>query len=223
MKRKTLTEMTVSGWVSTTLSAILVTALFGTACATESRVREHRASQEVAIDRLQRQAEETRGRLTRSTRLLVDLSNRLDTVHETVEDTLFVSQEARRAAADLDRPALISRTLFTDESIRFASGSTELSADSRLRLDLFAAELLARGGDFFVEIHGHADRTGNEIFNRALAFARAERVQRYLHERNGVPLARMHILSLGSEDPLETAPSVDSLARNRRVTLVVRH
>ncbi|WP_206199392.1 OmpA family protein [Parasulfuritortus cantonensis] len=66
------------------------------------------------------------------------------------------------------------------------------------RLDDLVRHLADVGPTYHLEVQGHADNIGPDDYNYALAKARAEAVVRYLHERKGIPLSRMSVISYGA-------------------------
>jgi len=105
--------------------------------------------------------------------------------------------------------------------VRFHSGAADLTADARTRLDALYDDLLARAGDFYLDVQGHTDRTGSDDANRRLAELRAEAVRRYLHDTKGVPLDRMGVTPMGSAVPVASNQTADGRQRNRRAVVVV--
>lgn len=192
-------------------------------CATKSEVWKQRRSHELALDELHRRAEHNRDRNARIQTRVAELSSRLEATERASRNAVQTAEAARHEAARA-RPerVLVTPTLLADDSVRFPPGSAELTPRARALLELFAAEYLARNQDLYIEIRGHADGTGSEWFNRDLARRRAETVRRHLHERHGLPLQRMDVISFGSDVPLAEDTDAEGQRLNRRVTLVVR-
>jgi outer membrane protein OmpA-like peptidoglycan-associated protein len=71
-----------------------------------------------------------------------------------------------------------------------------------------------------VEIEGHADKRGDENFNKALSQRRAESVMAYLVKR-GIIESRLSAVGYGSERPLVEQRSEYAWLLNRRVEFVV--
>lgn len=131
----------------------------------------------------------------------------------------------RRAEESVERaptpPAVAGEADDGVLEVRFASGTAALTATARARLDALYDDLIARTTDFYLDVQGHTDRTGNEAANRRLAERRAEAVRRYLHHARGVPLDRMGVTSLGSAAPVASDRTADGRRRNRRAVVVV--
>ncbi|MCS6948240.1 MAG: OmpA family protein, partial [Steroidobacteraceae bacterium] len=110
---------------------------------------------------------------------------------------------------------------------RFAVLDTRLTAADERELEAMVAK--ARGATIRrVRITGHADRTpigprGRRRFrdNLELSRARADAVARWFAERLSLPDERIEIRALGDEAPEADGDDAESLARNRRVEVVL--
>jgi outer membrane protein OmpA-like peptidoglycan-associated protein len=72
-----------------------------------------------------------------------------------------------------------------------------------------------------VEIEGHTDSVGSKTVNDHVGWVRAETVKRYLHEKHGVPLDKMTVISYGKERPIAPNGTREGRAQNRRVVIRV--
>jgi peptidoglycan-associated lipoprotein len=105
--------------------------------------------------------------------------------------------------------------VFTDDSVKFETGKSELSPESRSRLDELAEKVKAANKNVFIEIEGHADTRGSAASNNQLAVRRAEATRQYLRDQ-GIPLNHMDTVAYG-----ETRPTGSGDAEDRRVVIVV--
>jgi outer membrane protein OmpA-like peptidoglycan-associated protein len=87
------------------------------------------------------------------------------------------------------------------------------------RLD-FDLKILSMFPDATLVVRGFADATGSREYNRALASRRVTSVVTYLVE-NGFPIERVRRAPLGESLPLSEDVSLDNLASNRRVELML--
>jgi outer membrane protein OmpA-like peptidoglycan-associated protein len=87
-------------------------------------------------------------------------------------------------------------------------------------LDDFAARLKGENKNVYLEIQGHTDSTGADVYNYKLGEERAEAVRRYLNTK-GVALNRMSTISYGKNEPVDSNKTKDGRAKNRRVVVVV--
>ena len=105
-----------------------------------------------------------------------------------------------------------------DLRLAFATGSAELSAADRARVQAFA-EALKRPqlANVRVRIEGHTDSSGGRAINRALSQQRAQAVADFLTSQ-GISAERLEVRGYGYDRPLPGKPA--SAADNRRVEAV---
>lgn len=98
--------------------------------------------------------------------------------------------------------------------------SIELKADSRVTVKEIIAEIEKRASSD-IEVIGHTDRTGTDVFNMDLSRRRAKRIRDLLVAAKIAPAA-ITVSFYGEGDPLiQTADNVPE-PRNRRVEVIVR-
>jgi len=107
------------------------------------------------------------------------------------------------------------------DTVYFGTDEFALDAASRATLTAQARWMLAnpsvRGS-----IEGHADERGTREYNLALGERRANSAKDFL-VANGVPVARLTVISWGKERPAAVGSDESAWAQNRRaVTVVVR-
>jgi outer membrane protein OmpA-like peptidoglycan-associated protein len=124
------------------------------------------------------------------------------------------------AAGVLAQGKFLYTVVLTDDSTRFDSSRSELSATAQSRLAQLATTLKNDNKNVYLEIQGHSDATGGADYNQRLGLARAEAVKRYLHMQ-GVALNRMATISYGEDKPAASNDSAAGRASNRRVEVVV--
>ena len=103
-----------------------------------------------------------------------------------------------------------------ESRVHFEFDSAELSSEARAALAR-AAEWIKRNETGLILIEGHADRVGDEPYNKDLAARRAESARAYLLAQ-GVSGAQIRVLSYG-----EGLPATDTEDRsrfNRRIVLM---
>ena len=102
-------------------------------------------------------------------------------------------------------------------TVNFRAGSAKLTADTRARLDEFAAKTVNEKG-FVIELSGYASKEGTEYYNHELSGRRAEAVLDYLVGVCKVPLRRIvgpH--SGGTTNPVADNRTREGREQNRRV------
>tara|TARA_Y100001934_G_scaffold235196_1_gene285787 strand:- start:256 stop:813 length:558 start_codon:yes stop_codon:yes gene_type:complete len=103
--------------------------------------------------------------------------------------------------------------------VNFDFNSAELGETAREVLAA-NAEILMRHNDVTVQIEGHSDHWGSDVYNLALGQRRADSVSRYL-TNYGVPAAQLKVISYGEERPMVAEGNRSSEAPNRRAEFLV--
>ena len=107
------------------------------------------------------------------------------------------------------------------DTVYFGTDKSDLDTASRATLAAQARWMLANPS-VKGSIEGHADERGTREYNLALGERRANSAKNFLIA-NGVPAARLTVLSWGKERPAATGSDESAWAQNRRaVTVVVR-
>jgi len=110
--------------------------------------------------------------------------------------------------------------LLTKGRIRFESGRADIVADSAGLLDRLI-ETALRCPNVNIEIAGHTDADGDDVFNKALSEKRAQAVADYL-VKAGLPADRFTAVGYGSAQPVAANDTDEGKAQNRRIEFVVR-
>ncbi len=71
-----------------------------------------------------------------------------------------------------------------------------------------------------IEISAHTDDIGSDDFNNNLSTKRAQEIVKYLNTK-GIPSSRLKAKGYGKTKPLDTAPTEEARAKNRRVELKI--
>jgi OOP family OmpA-OmpF porin len=106
------------------------------------------------------------------------------------------------------------------QSVHFEFDRSRLTPLGRRVLDE-AAEKLKESPNLSVEIEGHTDSIGTELYNLGLGKRRAEVVKGYLVLRHQVDPTRMTTLSYGESRPIADNRTAEGRALNRRVEFKV--
>ena len=195
------------------LCAIALPVVLG-ACATSRSVDEKIAASQAAtntkIESVASQVEDLQQRQTAT-------DARVEQLSQSAAEALKRAQEA----GVLAKGQVVFEQTFSEDRVKFALDSYELSSDAKTALDEFATRLKGLDAQYFVEIQGHTDDTGGERYNEELGQRRADSVRRYLSREHKLPLARMSTISYGDTLPLESNRTRAGRIANRRVVLVV--
>jgi OmpA-OmpF porin, OOP family len=106
------------------------------------------------------------------------------------------------------------------QSVHFEFDKSRLTPLGRRVLDE-AAQKLKDSPNLSVEIEGHTDSIGTELYNLGLGKRRAEVVKGYLVLRHQVDPKRMTTLSYGESRPIADNRTREGRALNRRVEFKV--
>jgi OOP family OmpA-OmpF porin len=122
--------------------------------------------------------------------------------------------------ADPRECQMLYQGLLSRGTIRFRSGSAELSDESRGLLDRLTVVSM-RCTEARLEIAGHTDSDGNPQSNAELSRRRAESVAVYL-VRAGIAPARLEPAGYGQTVPVAPNDTPENKAKNRRIEFVVK-
>ena len=191
----------------------LTIALVATGCATKKYVTTEVAGLEAAssqrMDGIESQVEANQSRLDAHEEDMGEISQ---TAQEALERAI--------AAGKLAEGTFLFETVFSDDKVRFGFDESSLSDTATQALDILIEDLKARDQSVYIEIQGHTDSTGSAAYNLQLGQKRAEAVRRYLSQQ-GIPLARMSVISYGMSVPIADNSTTEGRSINRRVTIVV--
>jgi len=104
--------------------------------------------------------------------------------------------------------------------IHFAYDSAAILPDSYALLHEYANALKGDLADAIIEIAGHADSQGDELYNLALSKRRAQAVKDFLVNAYQVPARQLLIKAYGESKPIESNETERGRQLNRRVEFV---
>jgi outer membrane protein OmpA-like peptidoglycan-associated protein len=200
----------------TMMATVALVAVAGWGCATKKYVGDEVGRVNTRVDEVQTQVEDTQTKLR-------DHEGRIGKNETATAQASKTAQEALEraiAAGKLAEGKLLYETVLSDDKVKFGFDKAVLSDEARAALDTFASQLKTENKNVYVEIQGHTDNVGGELYNEKLGQQRAEAVETYL-AKQGIPLFRMESISYGEAAPVADNSSRDGRAQNRRVVLVV--
>ena len=145
---------------------------------------------------------------------------KLEIAEAALADEQRSSVELRRrlAAADTEQKEL---QRFAAESLQFQvlfhTGNSQLDGDSEQRIERLA-QFLARQPQLHVQLSGHADPRGSDVFNDTLSVERITSVVALL-ESQGVSAGRISTVAYGESQSLAAEGDLDTYALERRVDI----
>lgn len=113
-----------------------------------------------------------------------------------------------------------AREMFENEDILFEFDSANLSVEAQEILRA-KAEWLRENPRARVVIEGHCDERGTNEYNLALGDRRAFSAKSFLVDL-GINDSRLTTISYGEERPIDSRPTEDAWAKNRRAHFVIK-
>jgi peptidoglycan-associated lipoprotein len=198
------------------VTVVMLTAMAGWGCATKKYVAGEVGTVNTRVDGVQTQVEDAQ------TKIKVHEGR----ISKNEKDTAAASKTAQEAldravaAGRLAEGKLLYETVLSDDKVKFGFDKAILSDEAKAALDAFAAQLKTENKNVYVEVQGHTDNVGGELYNEKLGKQRAEAVEEYL-AKQGIPLFRIESISYGESAPVADNKTREGRAQNRRVVLVV--
>jgi outer membrane protein OmpA-like peptidoglycan-associated protein len=213
-------EKTMHRLVCVTLLMALAV-VFESGCATKKYVRNRVAERVTPLENRTGELEETSRRNTQQLGELrtgvEDARTRADRAQATANSATSSADQANNRVTGVERNVedlranLDKYSIQTTSTVFFRPGSTVLTREAMAQLDQLASQITDRRG-FVLEIVGYGDSPRETRYNQSLAQLRAEAVQRYLADRNNVPLMRMFAVGFGTSRPLIQNASIGGAA-----------
>lgn len=193
--------------------ALLLGTFVFTGCATKRFVGEEVSKSSTAsekrISEVQSQVEATQTRVQ-------DHDTKIAELDKTTRDAL----ERAEAAGKLAEGKFVYSLVLSDDAVKFPVNRHELSKEAKAKLEEFAGRLKGENKNVFLEIQGHTDASGGDLYNYQLGEERAEAVRRFLNQQ-GIALNRMSTISYGEQEPVDSNKNRTGRAKNRRVVVIV--
>ncbi|MEO7793420.1 MAG: OmpA family protein [Thermoanaerobaculia bacterium] len=198
------------------VTVVMLTAMAGWGCATKKYVAGEVGQVGTRVDGVQTQVEDAQ------TKIKVHEGRITKNENDTAEASKTAKEALDRAVAAgrLAEGKLLYETVLSDDKVKFGFDKAVLSDEARAALDAFAAQLKTENRNVYVEVQGHTDNVGGELYNEKLGKQRAEAVEEYL-AKQGIPLFRIESISYGESEPVADNKTREGRAQNRRVVLVV--
>jgi outer membrane protein OmpA-like peptidoglycan-associated protein len=198
---------------SLVVGALLLGIVGLTGCATKRYVGEEvsksSAASEKRISEVQTQVEAAQTRVREHDAKLAEL-----------DTTTRQALERAEAAGKLAEGKFVYSLVLSDDAVKVPVNRFQLSKEAEEKLTEFAERLKGENKNVYLEIQGHTDSSGPDMYNLELGEARAEAVRRFL-SKQGIALNRMSTISYGETEPVEKNTSRKGRAQNRRVVVVV--
>ncbi len=199
----------------TALSAVLA------ACATNDKVEKSvsaaQAETNKKFESVASQIEDLQTKQKATDTHLAATDQKVSELSQEAQDALKRAQEA----GVLSKRKVVFQQTFSEDRVKFKSGSYDLDKEAKAALDEFAGKVKALNEQYFIEIQGHTDDIGGRKYNDDLGQRRADEGRRYLARSGGLALNRMSTISYGDTLPVAPNKTKKGRAQNRRVVIVV--
>jgi outer membrane protein OmpA-like peptidoglycan-associated protein len=232
----------MKGYVAVTIVGIGITVLTS-ACATKRFVREQVGTTETRLaQRVETQEtglRETTAKLGETSDLAVANKQAIETTGQQLQGLDTRVGEASALAGDAKKEAtaaaegvrdtdsrlsqrLAARNVYSTldtKTIYFGFAKADVPDEGMAELEDVAKALKA-DPNAVVELQGFADSRGDERYNYQLTRERVDAVTRYLVQRHGIDLRRIHAVGMGKVAPTPGEKATrETLAKSRRVDI----
>jgi len=211
-------------------------AVLASGCATKGFVREQLGTTETRItqrvDTQETQLKETSDKLAANIQALDAAGQRLQSLDGRVTEVGTLASDARKEVATVAAAQRDAEAAFTQ---RFASRNKYAMVETKLvYFDFNKADLRDEGmteledvaralkadPNAVVELQGFADPRGTDRYNYQLTRERVDAVVRYLVQRHGIDLRRIHAVGMGKATlAAGEKRTKETFAKSRRVEL----
>jgi outer membrane protein OmpA-like peptidoglycan-associated protein len=210
--------------------------LLVSACATKGFVREHVGATETRIttrvDTQETKLRETSDRTASNTQAIEAAGQRLQSLDGRVSEVNTLATEAKKDAATVAAAQKEAEATFTQrfkdrnkysmvetKLIYFDFNKSDLKDEGMTELEEVAKALKA-DPNAVLELQGYADQRGPDRYNYQLTRERVDAVTRYLVQRHGIDLRRIHAVGMGKASLASgEKPGKDTYSKSRRVEL----
>jgi outer membrane protein OmpA-like peptidoglycan-associated protein len=179
--------------------------------AEEERQRQD-AAQQAAIDSAARSAAQARAEAEREAQRRSEAEQKAAELQARLYASISAIMETRQGARGL--VAALS-------GVNFETNKATLKPVAREKLSKLSGVLLGFPGEYKLEIEGHTDSTGSDVYNQKLSQSRAESVTNFLVEQ-GIPLERIpSTQGFGRTKPIAPNDTRANREKNRRVDIII--
>jgi peptidoglycan-associated lipoprotein len=133
----------------------------------------------------------------------------------TADGALTKATEAEKAA----KGKLVYTVTLANDKVMFPFNRAALSPEAQAMIDEAIANVKSENKGIYIEIEGHTDSVGPEAYNQKLGEERAAAARNYLHDKHGIALARINVISYGEAKPVADNKNSAHRAENRRVVI----
>jgi outer membrane protein OmpA-like peptidoglycan-associated protein len=178
----------------------------------EAERKRQEAAQQAAIDRAAQSATQARAEAEREAQRRSEAEQKATELQARLYASISAIMETRQGARGL--VAALS-------GVNFETNKATLKPMAREKLSKLSGVLLGFPGEYKLEIEGHTDSIGSDMYNQKLSQSRAESVRNFLVEQ-GIPTERIpSTQGFGRTRPIAPNDTRANREKNRRVDIVV--
>ncbi len=216
------------------LSLLALTLAVAPACASKKFVRTEVGQVNDKVGTLGKSLEDTQERVRQSETKIGEVDTRAQAGISQASQSAQTANTAAQSAAEVGKRAdahatavetaarkLLFEVVLSEDQGKFKFNKTELPDEAKSAIDQMVSGLKDQKSAVWIEIEGHTDNVGAQIYNEQLGMERAEVVKRYLYEQHQVPLHKINVISYGEDKPSAPNNTRDGRAQNRRVVIKV--
>ena len=213
------------------MSAFALTLAIAPACATKGFVRDSVGEVNEKVSAMGESVEATQERVRQNESQIGDVDQRAQAAAKQAQDAALSASEraeavgteatARAEAIEASTRKLLFEVVVSEDQGEFKFGAAELPDGAKAAIDEMVTHIASQTQAVWIEIEGHTDSIGNELYNEQLGLERAEAVKRYLYQEHRVPLHKINVISFGEQKPTAPNHTRDGRAQNRRVVIKV--
>ncbi len=121
---------------------------------------------------------------------------------------------------DLDRAGEIGN--YDPKNVYFDTAMSHLTKRERIKVDRLGRYIKENNPSYrMLLINGHTDNVGSMRINKQLSSGRASNTMKYLNQKWGVPMDKMHSRAYSDKSPATTNTTNKGKSLNRRVTFKI--
>ncbi|WP_434383895.1 OmpA family protein [Melittangium boletus] len=183
-----------------------------------AQVEQQERERQAQLDAAQQRANELNNQLEQERQARAQAEQRAAEAQAEARAQAQVASELRNIRQVQVKEESRGLVLTLSGSVLFRSGSSDLLAAARRRLNDVASALNKTENPLLIE--GHTDSQGSAELNDELSYLRAEAVRDYLVDQ-GVDRERIRIDGRGKEAPIASNSTSEGRANNRRVEIII--
>jgi outer membrane protein OmpA-like peptidoglycan-associated protein len=202
--------------------ALVLTAIWGTGCATKGYVRAQVQPVNTKVDQVQDQTQKQGTQLHQTAQQVQQNQTDISATKEIASSAENRAGENGRQLGDLRKVvANLDDYKVADQSVvHFGFDKDALTPETKEELDKLAAQV-GSAQRYFITIEGYTDQIGPAGYNEQLSRRRANHVIEYLVGKKDVPLQRIFTIGLGEEKLIDSGKTREARAESRRVEITL--